>query len=70
MKFQIYCNNLVLLKVNKTALYFAIDEGNIEIIKLLLSMKNIDVNIETISKMFYVFILFRMRYFNHILIKN
>lgn len=55
MKFQIYCNNLVLLKVNKTALYFAIDEGNIEIIKLLLSNKKVDVNIINISQIILFF---------------
>ena len=33
------------LKINKTALFLAIEKENIEIVKLLLSNKNIDVNI-------------------------
>ena len=31
--------------VNKTALYFAVEKNNIEIVKLLLTNANIDVNI-------------------------
>ena len=33
-------------KFNKTALHIAVQQGDIEIIKLLLRVKNIDINIE------------------------
>lgn len=33
------------LKINKTALFLAIEKENIEIIKLLMSNENIDINI-------------------------
>lgn len=38
----------------KGILYMAIEKGNIEIIKLLLSCKNIDVNMKTIQKLIFV----------------
>ena len=41
------------MPINKTALYCAVEEQNIEIIKLLLTKKNIDVNIPYVLTFFF-----------------
>ena len=35
--------------INKTALYIAVEKGNFEIVKLLLSLPEIDINIKSIK---------------------
>lgn len=35
-------------ELNKTALHYSVENGNIEIVKLLLSFPNIDVNCKSI----------------------
>lgn len=39
--------------LNKTALHVAVEKGNIEIVELLLSNPNININILSISKYFF-----------------
>ena len=41
------------LSHNKPALYIAVEKGNIEIIKLLLDMKTINVNLKTIYDYYF-----------------
>lgn len=45
-------------RIYKTALYLAIEKGNIEIIKLLLNCENIDVNIPYVF--FYYYFTYRI----------
>lgn len=42
---DIYFNEILINAINKTALFVAVENGNIDIVKLLLSNNNIDVNI-------------------------
>lgn len=42
---NIYFNEILIHTINKTALFVAVENGNIDIVKLLLSNNNIDVNI-------------------------
>lgn len=42
---NIYFNEIIINAINKTALFVAVENGNIDIVKLLLSNNNIDVNI-------------------------
>lgn len=44
--------------LNFTALQMAADNGNIEIVKLLLSLPNIDINIQNILLYFFIPFLF------------
>ena len=44
--------NEILIKIHKTALYTAVEKENIEIIKLLLTNENIDINILNIFNIF------------------
>ena len=45
MEFQIKTLDEIISRINKTALYHAVEKENIEIIQLLLSNDKIDVNI-------------------------
>lgn len=45
MKFYCFLNEILFSYFHKTALYIAIEKGNIEIVKLLLKNEKIDVNI-------------------------
>ena len=45
MKFKIKILNRILIYINKTALYLAVEKENIEIINLLLNNDKVDVNI-------------------------
>lgn len=45
MKFYCFLNEILFSYFHKTALYIATEKGNIEIVKLLLKMKDIDPNI-------------------------
>ena len=65
MKFKIkYFNEIFFLKNYKTALYSAVEKENIEIIKLLLSNDQIDVNYLCI--LILNFIKFKIISFNEI----
>ena len=49
IQFQIVLLNEIILYIfNKTSLYLAIEKGNVEIVKLLLTNDNLDVNIMNI----------------------
>lgn len=51
---DIYFNEILINAINKTALFVAVENGNIDIVKLLLSNNNIDVNIiNTIINLFF-----------------
>ena len=53
MKFKIkYLNEMIILFFKKTALYLAVENENIEIIKLLSKNEKIDVNIPWIIFLF------------------
>ena len=54
MKFEIISFDEIIIYFYKTALYLAIEKENIEIIKLLLTRDNIDVNIPYIPNQFYI----------------
>ena len=62
MKFQIKIFNQIISWINKTALYYAVEKENIEIIQLLLSNDKIDVNILNILRT--IFILFKIKTLN------
>ena len=47
--FTIICFNIVMIKFYKTALYLAVEIGNAEIVKLLLTKDKLDINIINIS---------------------
>lgn len=53
-------------RIYKTALYLAIEKGNIEIIKLLLNCENIDVNIPYVFFIITLLIEFILKYLNRI----
>lgn len=55
------------LNLNKTALHMAVDNGNIEIVRLLLSIKEIDINAKSIF-LSILFISFKIIVFNIIII--
>ena len=48
MKFSTIWLNIIFTKIHKTALYKAIEKENIEIIKFLLSNRDVNVNIPNI----------------------
>ena len=52
IKLNIIYLNEILIKIHKTALYVAIEKENIEIIKLLLTNENIDINILNVFNIF------------------
>lgn len=56
-----FINNICLMKFlklfNKTALFYAIEEYNLDIIKLLLANQQIDVNLKSIL-IFHIFMSF------------
>lgn len=54
MKFHI-CN------IDKTPLYMACDKGNVELVKLLLNRKEININDKSVLKDFKFFIQFRIK---------
>ena len=64
MKFKIKTFNQIITWINKTALYHAVEEENIEIIQLLLSNDKIDVNILNILPA--IFIRFKIKTLNEI----
>ena len=64
MKFQIKTLNEIISRINKTALYHAVEKENIEIIQLLLSNDKIDVNVLNISSI--IFIKFKIKTLNYI----
>ena len=49
----------------KTALHIAVENENVEIVKLLLNSPSIDVNSTEISNKIYLFIKFRINFFTH-----
>ena len=51
MKFKIFFFN------EKAALHIAVEKGNIELIKILLSNPNIDINLYTILNIVFVYII-------------
>ena len=56
--------NEIISRINKTALYHAVEKENIEIIQLLLSNDRIDVNVLNILSI--IFILFKIKTLNTI----
>ena len=64
MKFKIKTLNQIISRINKTALYHAVEKENIEIIQLLLSNDKINVNILNILPT--IFILFKIKTLNYI----
>lgn len=50
--------------INESPLFFAIENGNVEAVELLLAHPDIDVNYRNISKHFF-FIQFKINYFLH-----
>ena len=64
MKLKIKILNKIISRINKTALYHAVEKENIEIIQLLLSNDKIDVNILNILPT--IFILFKIKTLNYI----
>lgn len=51
--FKLNCSMRFEYQFHRTALCLAVEKGNIEIVKLLLSNKNIDVNLMNISIIFH-----------------
>lgn len=49
MEFEIQFINEIILKFDRTALYEAVDKGNLEIIKLLLAKNELNINTLNIS---------------------
>ena len=59
--------NEILIKINVTALFRAVEKGNVDIIKLLLTNDKLDPNIININKLIICKIKFQIKYFNEIL---
>ena len=64
MEFKIKTLNEIISRINKTALYHAVEKENIEIVQLLLSNNEIDVNILNILPT--IFIQFKIKTLNKI----
>ena len=43
-----FSNTIIIFFINKTALYLAVENQNLEIVQLLLTRNNIDINAKTI----------------------
>ena len=57
-------NRIIIINIDKTALYLSVEKENIEIVKLLLMNAKIDINILNIINR--IFMWFKILYFNHI----
>ena len=64
MEFSIKSFNEIMTRFNKTALYFAVEKENIEIVQLLISNNKTDPNIICILSEYYI--KFHIKSFNKI----
>lgn len=48
-----HSSNFKIIKINKTILHFACEEGNLDIVKYLVSLDKIDIAAQSISYLFF-----------------